>query len=431
MKKPIFTLIVLILLHFNLFGQSKAEFAKMTPAKWLEDLEFLAREYPKKHRNLFHTVSREQFEKEVNSLKNKLPNISNNEVAVEFAKIGAVIGGGHTEISLTRSVPGFSMFPIQFSAFNGSLFVSAMESKNSKFIGMRLVKIGDTKVEEAFEKAKSIISRDPNNEVEFISSIPRLLVFAEILQGLKIIENVENVVFTFEGKNKEISTLNLNAVEYEKIPSIAFVRFPEGSNLKSPLSSQNPRDNYWQTYLADSKAVYFKYNACRDQNGKPSINEFTTQLFQSIKQNSAKRLIIDLRHNSGGNFHKSEPLISSIVNTPEINQKGKLFVILGRQTYSAAIATAILLKNKTNAIFVGEPPRGSPNFLEDVKSFRLPNSKIEIDYSVGNPDLPKLPIDTVYFPLDMTITPTLEDYLVGEDTILKKLFADLNGKLLK
>ena len=128
-----------------------------------------------------------------------------------------------------------------------------------------------------------------------------------------------------------------------------------------------------------------------------------------------------MRHNNGGNFHKSEPLIEEIINTPAINQKGKLFVILGRQSYSASIATAILLKNKTQTIFVGESPRGSPNFLEDVEHFRLPNSKLEVDYSVNNSELPKFPTDLIYFPLDISVTPNLDDYLTGEDTFLKAI----------
>ena len=33
--------------------------------KWREDLQFLATELPKRHKNLFHTMTREQFEKAI------------------------------------------------------------------------------------------------------------------------------------------------------------------------------------------------------------------------------------------------------------------------------------------------------------------------------------------------------------------------------
>jgi len=421
--KTIFLIIVLISLQLSVLGQSREEFARMTAAKWQEDLDFLAREYPKRHRNLFRAISREKFDQTINALKLNIPKLSNSEIAVEYAKIAAMIGGGHTEISLTRSAPGFSMFPIQFYSFEGKLFVIAAEKANSKFIGMQLTKIGNTSAEEAFQKAKAIVSRDPDNDIEFMATIPRMLAFAEILQALKITNSSESAIFTLQGTDNEILELKLEPVEYEKISKIEFVRFPAGSSAKLPLPLQNPRDNYWQTYLPESKTVYFKYNACQDQNGKPSLSDFSKQIFESIRQNSAERLVIDMRHNSGGNFHKSEPLIEKIINSPEINQKGKLFVILGRMSYSAAIATAILLKNETNAIFAGEMPRGSPNFLEDVEHMRLPNSKIEVDYSVNNPELPKLKKDLVYFPLDRQMTPSLKDYLAGEDTFLKEILS--------
>lgn len=423
MPKTIPFIILMAILFFvqNAFAQSSADFAKMTPEKWREDLQFLAREFPKRHRNLFHTISRENFESAVAALDQKIPSLSNNEAAIEFAKIAAMIGGGHTEISLTRSVPGYSMFPIQLYFFEGKLYITAATKPNAKFIGMQVLKIGDTPIEEAFQRAKAITSRDPNNEAEFLASTPRFLIFAEILQALKVIEKKESATFTLQGKNGEAITLELSPVNFEKIPSIEWIRSPDGSTDRLPLPLQNLSDNYWLTYLPDSKTVYFKYNACRDQDGKPSLKDFTKQLFDVIKQKSAGRLIIDMRHNSGGNFHKSKPLLESIINTPAINQKGKLFVILGRQSYSASIVTAILLKNKTQAIFVGESPRGSPNFLEDVERLRLPNSKLEVDYSVHNSDLPKLETASIYFPIDISASPTLEDYLAGEDTFLKKI----------
>jgi hypothetical protein len=64
-----------------------------------------------------------------------------------------------------------------------------------------------------------------------------------------------------------------------------------------------------------------------------------------------------------------------------LNVKGKLFVLIGRKTYSSAIMNAIELVKETNAITVGELTGGNINHYGEIKSFQLPFSKINISFS--------------------------------------------------
>jgi len=45
----------------------------LSPAAWQEDLDFLARELPAHHKNLFYRLTREQFQKEVADIREKIP----------------------------------------------------------------------------------------------------------------------------------------------------------------------------------------------------------------------------------------------------------------------------------------------------------------------------------------------------------------------
>lgn len=60
----------------------------------------------------------------------------------------------------------------------------------------------------------------------------------------------------------------------------------------------------------------------------------------------------------------------------KINQRGKLFVIVGRQTFSAAMNGAAEIERHTNAIFVGEPTGSSPNFVGETIGVNLTYSKM-------------------------------------------------------
>ena len=130
------------------------------------------------------------------------------------------------------------------------------------------------------------------------------------------------------------------------------------------------------------------------------------------------RFVFDLRHNTGGNFHRNEPLIEGIRQRPEINRPGKLFVITGRTTFSAATIAAIDLKRGTDAVLVGEPSRGRPNGYSDEKHLRLPNSGIEVNYSpLYREAMPELG-DAPFLPVDLPVARSFEDYRDGHDPVM-------------
>lgn len=59
---------------------------------WTNDLDVLQRELPKMHANAFHTVSREQWEGAIGTLRERAPSMRPADVAVGIARIVAMIG---------------------------------------------------------------------------------------------------------------------------------------------------------------------------------------------------------------------------------------------------------------------------------------------------------------------------------------------------
>jgi hypothetical protein len=83
-----------------------------------------------------------------------------------------------------------------------------------------------------------------------------------------------------------------------------------------------------------------------------------------------------MRWNGGGNNFLNRPLIQGLIRNEKINKRGKLFVIVGRNTFSAAMNGATEIEQQTNAIFVGEPTGSAPNFVGETIGFELPYSKV-------------------------------------------------------
>lgn len=57
------------------FGQQRQTLSPEDAKLWREDLRFLAEELPKRHANLFHTMTREQFETAVKQLDERIPTL--------------------------------------------------------------------------------------------------------------------------------------------------------------------------------------------------------------------------------------------------------------------------------------------------------------------------------------------------------------------
>ncbi len=116
---------------------------------------------------------------------------------------------------------------------------------------------------------------------------------------------------------------------------------------------------------------------CLD-SGNEKFSDFNTRLWEFIESKNAKRLIIDLRNNIGGNNQILLPLIHDVIRHENINRKGNFFIIIGRKTWSAAMHCATWLERHTNASFIGEPTASAPNHYADPNRFTLPNCKIDL-----------------------------------------------------
>ena len=389
----------------------------MNSAKWKEDLHYMANKLAKEHKNLYHHISKADFQQAVEKLDNNIPKLTNQEIMVELARIVAMIGDGHTEPALYQSATQFHRFPLVYYFYGDSLYVTAATEEYVSAVGSRVVQMGNAPIEEAFEKVKSVISHD--NDMEYRHSGPENLAIPEILHALKITDNDTTANFVLENMKGEIDTLKVTAIKRSELKNLKSVA--SLLKIKLPLYLQKPNDYYWFTYLQDSKTLYVQYNRCRDKDDGESIDEFADKVFKFADSHPVDRFVLDLRNNSGGNMKLNAPIINGVSSRPEINKKGKVFVITGRRTFSAATNAAIDMKKNTNAIFAGEQSRGKPNGYGEVESFRLPNSNIKVDYSTEYYNMiPELG-DVDYFPLDIKAENSFSDYLAGRDRVMEAI----------
>lgn len=361
---------------------------KAEAERWREDLRSMAEEMPKVHNNLFHTMTREQFDASVKSLSDRIPQLARHQIIIEMARIVAMVGDGHTNIAPTRDPKiGFHALPIRLYLFKDGLFIRAAERNYAALIGARVVRIGNATVEDAFSRAGEIIGHDNEMDIKFFA--PQLLTMPEVLHALGLIEEIDAARFTIEqnGQRREIVLHPTGAADLIPpdtdttwMPRQGWVDMRDAATLPTPLWLKDPANKFWFEYLKDSRTLFVQINQVGDKDAE-TLADFSKRFFAFIEANPVAKLVLDLRLNRGGNGALLRPLEIGIIKS-KLDQPGKLFTIIGRSTWSAAQFLLNDLEKYTNTLFVGEPSGSKGNVYGDSRKIALPNSQITVRASV-------------------------------------------------
>jgi hypothetical protein len=376
--------------------------------QWLEDINHLSSELPKKHKNLFFQKRKEDFFKEIASLKTEIEALSDFEIKLQIAKIVASIRDAHTSVPLQVNL----LLPLELYWFPDGIYVIGAPSEYTVLLYCKITKVNEVPIEELINILSSIISYE--NETYLKSQLPKYFPAIELLYDLRLVNDIDSLELTFEDKNKKMRTLEIRSFTLkESREKLSLIHNDLVCSNNLPLYRKNRDKYYWFQYIDTSNILYFKYNACRDMLPTNAFI-FCKELIQFIEENPVEKLIIDLRNNFGGNSLLLDPFIEDIKHCHKINNKGKLFVILGRETFSSALLNAFSLKKNTSAIFLGEPTGGKPNCYGEVERFSLKNSRLTICYSTKYYKIIEDDTMPSFLP-DVNIDLTIQNYVNNED----------------
>jgi hypothetical protein len=350
-------------------------------AGWRADLASLVREIKRLGYAPFRLVSEEQFDALVAEVRDTIPRLSDAQVVVELMKLLRLVNDGHTRLRDTTTLPNLRQaLPVQFTLFEEGLYITAAAPQHADLLGAQVTQIASHSVDELFQALDPLTSRD--NLQWLKQMIPYQLRALPILHALGLAPDHRQAALTLRDRDGQERTVTLATDEsqpdiWNAIPYPAgWIFYPETLPGPLPHYLRNAGSTYWFDYLAESRTVYFQFNRVRD-DPEESLAAFTARLFRFIEEHAVDRLVLDLRWNNGGNTFLELPLLHALIGSATINQRGKLFVIIGRRTFSAAQNGSSLIERHTEAIFAGEPTGASPNFVGESIPFTLPYSKLK------------------------------------------------------
>jgi hypothetical protein len=336
-----------------------------------EDVRELGASIAQLHPAPFRGVSRRRFQAEVDELARRAPSISRNELLVGVLRIIALLGprNGHTGLfpgDPSHTSP-LSLYPLRLYHFADGVYV--VGARDRSLVGNRVVSIDGTPVERVLELVRPLTPADNPTNTRGLG--PHFLLTAEVLDGLGVTEGARRATFTFERPGAQRTQVELTPIPGPRYAA-TFADPHHGHNPSSlPFA---PRPSYlagsarpmWARKLAGGRAVYFAYNSV-----VPPSPGFVRSLARLVRAPKARRVIVDVRLNGGGDNTTYGPL-TSLLDSSAVDRRGKLYVLIGRATFSAAANFAAELDRDTRATFVGEATGGGVETYGDTFPLHLP-----------------------------------------------------------
>ena len=347
---------------------------------WQDDLRFMAREMERIHKNLYHSISRNEFAASVAALNSKIPVLERHGVIVEMAKIVASVGDGHTNIYPTRDDKiGFHTLPVAFTFFGEDLYVRAAHQLQRPLVGARVLKFGDFDVHDAYAAVRTMVGHDNEQGVRYWAQY--LLAMPEVLHALHITKSIDEVLLTVATSRGEQRVVLHPFAPVEVMSGDTVTLFNRRDGWIDVRDLSGHPDPIWLRHTGEvfhfehlGNLLYVQINQVGD-SADETLAHFAQRLHDEIAASKPEKVAIDLRLNRGGDGTLIVPLVRALIQSENIDRTGHLFAIIGPATFSAAQMLADALEKYTNATFVGGPSGSKGNTYGDSRKIILPNSR--------------------------------------------------------
>lgn len=422
---------------------------RLTALQWKEDLNELVQILEKQHPNPYTQISKARFYALRSSIERDLPKLSEREVIVRLMKLVSAIRDGHTVLHPVDPNGFKHWFPISFYNFSDGIYVIAADKRYQDFIGCKVLTIGNTSAEAAFDQSIDLLSSDNDFGRQWNTFY---LSSGDALAALRVIDRAEELPVEVMGKDgrRRKGTLAAINLPYSLEHRFWGEMFPPGTNKfaesffsgldQAPLSEWRRRDPknqthlplhlrsrraYWYAYLPEQKTIYLHMThvTADGRGGFRSFKEFYDHVFQVAEDNAVEKFILDIRYNSGGDGSVLIPFIHKFIRSSRFNEPGRLFTITGRKTYSAGVMLYDLMLKHTNTILMGEPAGAPRNSYGDAGTFHLKNSRLQVDISSVHWQLTNSADRSRYQPVDLPAVFSGNDYFSGSDPAIDYILA--------
>jgi hypothetical protein len=334
---------------------------------WRRDIDYLGEELERS--NPPGAIIDPEFFARQKALKAAVPTLDDQHIVAGMGRMMSALQRGHTALWLgDPSAPSkmdYRPMPIRLYVFPEGLFITQGLQGHEDLAGAQVLKFGRVDASDMLRRVAAMQSRASAMESLWVS--PDLLVEPGVLKGLDGAERSDKAQLTLklpDGTTVE-KTLDVIAT-----PPRAKLNAPPGA--APPLFLRDTRKAHWLEPLPAHDAVYAQVNSIADDDDE-TMEQFGLHLRRAVDEGKPHNLILDLRHNNGGNTFRYSELLRTLVAFSTL-EGNKVYVLIGRDVYSAACNLSTDIERIVKPVFVGEPTSCTGNQWGDESTFVLPYS---------------------------------------------------------
>lgn len=398
-KHTIIIFILITVLLFPLISCNKN--VNENGYKYISDIDYLDAQI-KSHPNSFinYDLSEEEYDKKINELKEDINKnyLSDFDINYKIKEIFSMTNNSHAYMyESSELLEKDNYFPFLGSYFDDDYYITAC-SENLKdrddFLSSKLISINDIPMDEIEKRYDKIISNDNKKWLKYeISQTP----FREsAFKYLKILQ--KRNVFKCELSDGSTKEFEISPVDSNRILEILnsednYININK-ENLIKCKKPDNMSSLCWFKIDSKNRALYFNYGTCTgeydmifsEKQSDVDFNKFNNLFTDFVNSSNSQfdKIIIDLRYNEGGFIKYFEDIVNN--NSLVLNSK-KVYVLIGKGTFSAGTIAANTAVEKCNALLIGEETGGA-KILNPAMPFKLSETQstvsIPANFNIDN-----------------------------------------------
>lgn len=370
-------------------------------------------------RYFYNEQLRESFISQIHGLIDRLPELTDNQIAYELRRIVAILGDAHSQVI----VADYELFPLVVEPMEDQgqigLFVTRIPLAYENLLFSRLVSINGIPVEDVMARLRPFVPTENEHWADYcITSIysEMLLAYKAALQAAAVMGQEDTARFCFEkvdGTEVEVnlSALDLSTGEYWRTQYADATPFSMGFLS----SSQHGYTSYFYKYLELYDTMYLRLYDCSSEAGY-RLEELLGDVDQELRVIGAvDKIVVDIRGNPGGYVEFVDALIEFLqqANTDDV------YILIDNGSFSAATIFPSRARSKLdNLTIVGSHTGQTPNFFAGATSINLRKHDvlltISTDYFEGEPGFEGQALAP-----DILVYQNVDDYLMRIDTVLQ------------
>jgi len=406
--------VVALLFGAKILGQTASQASPPIArgARWLQDLDYFANQFPQDEKDFQKLYPKQKFESQLAAIRQSVPKATDAELTLDLMRL---VASAHVAHTAANPPDGdiIHFLPLYMLWYSDGLAILGSVDAYKDTIGTRVVRIGSMTPEQLETAVAPYISYEMDAGLRVRSQ--RFMAMAELLQHLGLAEADGSVEFRLARPDGTEFT--------EKISPMSDFHAARGINMyvalhiPVPLSRKQPRTKYWYEYLSDSQTLYIQYNEC-DNDPKLPFADFTKAMFDYADAHPIQRVIVDLRFNGGGSDLVIKPLVEGLHARGALSSRGHLYTLIGPGTFSSGLEAAGDFRRELKAILVGEPLAEKLNTYGEIKVLTLPNSRMTVTYATKFFKFGKWNDGLTLAP-DIFVPQSFADALAGRDPVLE------------